>query len=316
MRKIQGFVNKNELGAGTRGTSLSFEALRFEALKKDEDLGEVFYLISKNELLFNKHIKQNPFAKNIDGILEYYKKNFKILQNEIDYKANQVFFSADHASSGLYLSLFKKLKPEERIGVVWIDAHGDMHSPYTTPSGNMHGMTLCIALREDNLDCKKRDVDPELKEKWEELQNLSGEKKALNFEDLVFVGIRDLENEEKYILEKNNVKHYLVNEVREDGIEECARYILEMLKECDHIYISLDVDSMDPKLVSFGTGTPVKNGLSLEETKRLVDLLTQTGKKTSFEIVEINPLLDSHNDMAKQCLEIIEIVYKNLKDEN
>ena len=73
---------------------------------------------------------------------------------------------------------------------------------------------------------------------------------------------------------------------------------------------------MDPKLVSFGTGTPVNNGFSLEEMKNLVDLLTKSGKKTSFEMVEINPLLDSHNEMATKCLEIIEIVYKNLKNEN
>ncbi len=316
MRKIQGFVNKNELGAGTRGTSLSFDAMRFEALKKDFDLGEMFYLISKNELLFNKIIKQNPSAHNIDGVLDYYNRNFKILMNELNYNENQVFFSADHTSSALYLAAFKRMKPDVRIGVVWIDAHTDMHSPYTTPSGNMHGMTLCIALREDNIKCKKRDLDSESEKKWHYLQNLSGEKKALNYEDLVLVGIRDYEKEEKINLERNSIKHYLVSEARQDGIEECARYILETLKDCEHIYISLDVDSMDPKLVSFGTGTPVNNGFSLEEMKNLVDLLTKSGKKTSFEMVEINPLLDSHNEMATKCLEIIEIVYKNLKNEN
>lgn len=315
MTKIQSFVNKNELGAGTRGSSLSFDALRFEAMNSGFELGEVTYLLSNNEYLFNKVIKQNPYALNIDGLLDYYKKNVNILLNEIKFNENQVFFSADHASTGLYLSAFKRLHPDERIGVVWIDAHGDMHSPYTSPSGNMHGMTLSIALREDNKDCKKRDIDEVLMKKWQELQNLSGEKKALNYEDLVFVGIRDLEKEEKYILNKNNVKHYLVGEAREDGIEECARYIFEMLKPCSHIFLSFDVDSMDPNMVSDGTGTPVENGFTFKETKQLIDLLTKSDKKTSFEIVEINPLLDSQNEMARKCLEIIDIVYKNLSDE-
>jgi len=312
MSKLQKFVNKNELGAGTRGSSLSFDAIRFEALNNGFDLGDVTYLLANNEVLFNKHIKQDENALNIDGLLDYYKKNIKILMKEIDYSKNQFFYSADHASSGLYLSAFKRLNPDARIGVIWIDAHGDMHSPYTTPSGNMHGMTLSIALREENLEWKKRDINEDLKRKWKELQLLSGDKKALNYGDLVFIGIRDLEKEEKYILDQNNVKHYLVDEARDEGIEECAKDVLDMLKKCDHIYISFDVDSMDPRMVSFGTGTPVSKGFSLEETKSLINVLTSSDKKVTFEIVEINPLLDSQDTMVRKCLDIIEVVYNNL----
>ena len=93
MSKIQKFVNTNELGAGTRGTSLSYDALRIESLNSDFDLGEVFYLFSNNEILFNKLIKQYDYALNIDGILSYYETNLKLLSNEIDFNKNQIFFS-------------------------------------------------------------------------------------------------------------------------------------------------------------------------------------------------------------------------------
>lgn len=313
MSKIQKFVNTNELGAGTRGTSLSYDALRIESLNTDFDLGEVFYLFSNNEILFNKLIKQYVFALNIDGILNYYEKNIKLLLNEIDLNKNQIFFSSDHASSGLYLSTFKKLNPDSRIGIIWIDAHGDLHSPYTSPSGNMHGMTLNMSLREDNLDVKKRDIPDDVKLKWKKLQKLSGEKPAIDYKDLIFIGIRDLEYEEKYILNKNNVKHYTIDEIRNEGIESVANTTLDKLKDCDHIFISFDVDSMDPDEVSYGTGTPVASGLKFEETKKLIDILTSSNKRTTFEIVEINPLLDTKNKMAKKSLELLKIVYQNLE---
>jgi arginase len=313
MSKIQRFVNTNELGAGTRGTSLSFEALRMESLNTGFDLGNVFYLFNNNEILFNKLIKQYEYALNIDGILKYYEKNIDILMTEINTSNNQLFFSADHASTGLYLSAFKRLNPESRIGIIWIDAHGDMHSPYTSPSGNMHGMTLNMSLRQDNLEVKKRDIPDEIKAKWKKLQNLSGNEAAIDFKDLVFIGIRDLEYEEEYILTKNNVKHFNMDEIHNEGIESIAKSTLNKLVDCDHIFISFDVDSMDPDEVSFGTGTPVKNGLTLDEAKQLLDILTSSDKKTTFEVVEINPLLDTKNEMSKKTLELLEIVYKNLE---
>lgn len=313
MSKIQKFVNKNELGAGIRGTSLSFDAIRFESLNQNYDLGEVFYLFANNEILFNKVIKQFEYALNIDGILNHYIENIKILEKEINYDHNQVFFSADHSSSGLYLSAFKKINPDAKIGVVWIDAHGDMHSPYTSPSGNMHGMTLSIALREDNIERKKRELPIEVKNKWKKLQSLSGEQKALEYSNLIFLGIRDLEEQEEFILKKNNVEYYKSSKVNSESISEIVKNIDEKLKDCDHIFISFDVDSMDPDKVSYGTGTPVKNGLNLDVTKELIDRLTKLKKKISFEIVEINPLLDSHNNMARKSLELIKIVFENLE---
>lgn len=313
MSKIQKFVNNNELGAGTRGTSLSFEAIRFECLNQNYDLGEVFYLFSNNEILFNKIIKQYEYALNLDGILKYYEQNLKILEKEIIYSNNQVFFSADHASTGLYLSAFKKINPNDKIGVVWIDAHGDLHSPYTSPSGNMHGMTLSIALREDNLDKKKRDLPIEVEQKWKRLQSLSGDVAAIEHNNLIFIGIRDLEQQEEYILKTKNVKHYTSDEIKNSIIEKIIQEIEVKLNDCQHIFISFDVDSMDPDEVSYGTGTPVKNGLSFDQTKEIIDRLTSINKKTSFEIVEINPLLDSHNNMARKSLEILKVVFENLE---
>lgn len=305
-------VNNSELGAGTRGASLGFEALRIISLEENDPISKVTYLKDENEHLFTEQ-KDFSASINIDAISRLFENNLELCCNYLKKNSNHFIFSADHSNTPVYLAALKKNMPNERIGVIWIDAHGDLHSPYTTPSGNMHGMPLCIALNEDNLDMKVRDLDNDTFVLWKKLKSLGSVGAKINYENLVFLGIRDLEREEKYLIENNDVFYKKVPEVRDQKIDKIIDQIDNKLKSCDRLFISFDVDSMDPNETSYGTGTPVEGGFTLQESLEITDRLTKIEKPISFEMVEINPLLDNQNKMARSAYKIFKKVNHNLK---
>jgi arginase len=193
------------------------------------------------------------------------------------------------------------------LGVVWIDAHGDLHSPYTTPSGNMHGMPLAISLADDNLEMKCNDPDALAVEKWNELKNLGGISPKIDPDDLVFFAVRDTEKPEDFLRKKHGIRNFEVSEIRNRGIEACLQDAKDRLKNCDLIYVSFDVDSMDCDLVSKGTGTPVKDGLTPEEALEIMQGFINDERLICLEMLEINPLLDNKgNVMAETAAKILD----------
>ena len=213
--------------------------------------------------------------------------------------------AGDHSSAGGTIAGIKMAKPKSRLGVIWIDAHADIHSPYTTPSGNMHGMPLAVSLAQDNKDCKVHQPDADTIRHWEELKNLGKICPKVMPEDIVFIALRDTEKEEDYILKKLGLKVIPVSEVRKKGIEHVVRQTLLSLKQCDDIYVSFDVDSLDSN-ISRGTGTPVPNGLKEKEAEDLLASLMQNHKICCFEITEVNPTLDKENLMAEIAFNILQ----------
>ena len=161
-------------------------------------------------------------------------------------------------------------------------------------------MPLATALNADNLDHKIKDLSEELDGQWNRLKNMCGISPKILAEDLVFVGVRDTEDPEDYFINKHNINTISVEHVRRNGVRETSEEILKYLKNCDIIYISFDVDSMDCDLVSYGTGTPVPNGLTEQEAGGLINNLLIDKRVNCFEIVEINPCLDNkQNKMAE-----------------
>ena len=307
-KDITFLLNPSEITAGTRGASLGPFALITAARKNRSSLfgqSPVVCMKDCNSLL-DKESTFN-FAKNCDGLLTI----FKELDTHISaiYKRNNFPFllSGDHGSAGGTIAAIRNAFPNKRLGVVWIDAHGDIHSPYTTPSGNMHGMPLSTALNEDNLPCKVNDISIEEKELWDSLKNIHGISPKISPEDLVFVSVRDTEEQEDTVIERLRIKNYGVAEVRAKSASQVAVEILHKLEACDLIYISFDVDSMDPKVTSHGTGTPVDNGLFPDEAEVIMKGLLESQKVCCVEFVEINPCLDEKkNEMAEVAFGIVE----------
>jgi arginase len=309
-RKIEIIVNTSELAAGTRGASLGPGAIMTAARKANNPyfgLYPLHPLPDYNRFLDQKN--ETEFAKNLSGFKLVFEsvaeKTTEILQKG----AFPLILAGDHGSAAGTIAGIKTAYPDKRLGVVWIDAHGDLHSPYTTPSGNIHGMPLSLSLGNDNLGYQRNTPSEQTASIWNELKYKYTDAIKLNPADLVFIGVRDTEYEENQLIAENNITNHTVEAVRKEGAQAIVQHVLEQLTSCDLIYVSFDVDSMDPEITSFGTGTPVGNGIFPEEAEEILTLLAQDPKTVCIEFVEVNPCLDNKiNAMAETAFSLLESV--------
>jgi arginase len=216
-----------------------------------------------------------------------------------------VLISGDHSIGGATIAGIKMAKPKSKLGVIWIDAHADLHTPYTTPSGNMHGMPLSAAINEDNKECAVHELDGETIKYWNQLKTIGKIAPKVLPEDIVFISLRDFEREEKHLIDKYGIKVISTKEVRSKGPENIVRSVLRYLSDCTDIYVSFDVDCLDSS-ISKGTGTPVNNGLKEREAEDLVSKFMQNRKICCFEVTEVNPTLDRENLMAEIAFNILQ----------
>lgn len=317
-REVRIIINKSEITAGTRGASLGPEAIMAVARKNGKTffgdypidwIEDVNYLLDR-PIIF-------PHAKKIEGLVEIFGRVSTKIAEVIKNGEFPLVLASDHGSAGGTIAGIKKANPEARIGVIWIDAHGDIHTPYTTPSGNMHGMPLATALGKDNKECRKNFISEKEVELWDKLKNMAVPGAKVLPEDLVFIGVRDTEKEEDEIIGRLGIRNHTVKEIREKGALVVAQESLEQLKNCDSIYISFDVDSMDPEFTSHGTGTPVENGLTPDEAHIFLTTFTKDERLKCMEFVEVNPLLDEHkNKMAEVTFKLVEAVVEKLRIKN
>ena len=306
MKNIKLIEVPSEIGAGTRGASLGIDAIKIAAL----DFMSNFFvhfpsekIETENRLLFEPI--SSPYAKRINGVLAMYEKVSKAVADTMKNNFFPVVISGDHSNSGGTIAGIKAAKPKSKLGVIWIDAHADLHTPYTTPSGNMHGMPLSAAINEDNAESKVHELDEKTKKQWEQLKQFGKVYPKVLPEDVVFISLRDYEKEERFLIEKYDMKIVTTNEIRRKGAENVVRSVLRYLSDCTDIYVSFDVDCLDAS-ISRGTGTPVSNGLREREAEDLVSKFMQNRKICCFEITEVNPTLDKENLMAEIAFNILQ----------
>jgi arginase len=306
MNNIKIIEVPSEIGAGTRGASLGIDAIKIAGL----DFMSNFFIHfpserieSENNLLFEPI--QSPYAKRIHGVLNMYERISKSICDCMKNNFFPVVLSGDHSNAGGTIAGIKMAKPKSKLGVIWIDAHADLHTPYTTPTGNMHGMPIATAIAEDNIECKVHDVDEKTVKFWNQLKSIGKINQKVLPEDVVFISLRDFEKEEKHIIEKYGIKVIPTSEVRRNGAENVSRKVLRYLSDCTDIYVSFDVDSLDSS-ISKGTGTPVGNGLREREAEDLISKFMQNRKVCCFEITEVNPTLDKENLMAEIAFNILQ----------
>lgn len=307
MRKPKLVLLRSELGAGTRGASLGVDALKIAAIDLESNYFRKYDAVDvedENWMLLEK--VNHKYAKRIRGLVKIYERLSKaIAKNLKKTDAFPIVLAGDHSTAGGTIAGIKMAFPDERIGVIWIDAHADIHSPYTTPSGNLHGMPLATALAEDNLEVQTNELDEKTEELWEKLKNIGGIAPKIKYSDLIYIGVRDTEAQEDFLIEKHGIRNITTRELRQIGIEEVVEIVNTRLKECSKIYISFDVDSLDPK-ISVGTGTPVPQGLRFKEARELLQSLCRDERVCCLEFVEINPTLDTENAMAETAFKLLE----------
>src|SRR5215218_10264760 len=226
MKNIKLIEIPSEIGAGTRGASLGIEAIKIAAL----DFMSNFFvhfpsekIPVENKLLYEPI--ESPYAKRIKGVTAVYERVTKSVADSLKNNFFPVVLSGDHSIGGATISGIKIARPKSKLGVIWIDAHADLHTPYTTPSGNMHGMPLAVVINEDNSECAVHDLDEETVKQWNFLKNIGKVAPKVLPEDIVFISLRDYEREEKFLIDKYGTKVVTTKEVRNKGAENIVRSV-------------------------------------------------------------------------------------------
>lgn len=193
-----------------------------------------------------------------------------------------LFLGGDHS---LAIGTIGGTASREPVGVIWIDAHGDANRPQTSPSGNVHGMPLAALLGEG----------------YPELVNVGRPGAKLAGRDVVMIGVRDLDDGERLWLKQSGIRIYTMRDLDERGMGAIIREALQHLDHCSRLHVSLDMDSLDPTQAP-GVGTACPGGLSYREAQLLMEIIADTGKLASADIVEINPILDHENRTARMAV--------------
>lgn len=195
-----------------------------------------------------------------------------------------LFIGGDHT---LAIGSIGGVTQVEPAGLIWIDAHADFNTPQTTLTGNIHGMTLAVLLGDG----------------YPELVDIGRPGPKLLPEDVVMIGIRELDPEERTRLRESGIAVYTMRDIDERGIGSITREALERLEHQDRLHVSLDMDSLDP-LAGPGVGTTSPGGFSYREAQLLMEIIADSQRCSSLDIVEINPILDHHNQTARLAVEL------------
>lgn len=314
MRKIKLVEVRSEIAAGTRGASMGIDALKIASLDKKSNFFSRFapiHVQDANNFLWKGN--HHPFANYIDGVYQVLKNVYSAIESLRLEKQFPIVLAGDHSTAAGTIMGIKAANPEKRLGVIWIDAHADLHTPYTTPSGNMHGMPLAMVTQLDNKESQINSPGKETIQYWEKIKKIGGDFPKILPQDIVFISVRDTEQPEDHLIQTHGIRNFTTKEVRDLGIQKIASQALEILSDCDQLYISFDVDSLDSS-ISVGTGTPVPNGLTVAEAIELNAELIKDKRVCCWEIVEVNPTLDTENTMAEIAFEVLEITTKSLVD--
>jgi len=174
------------------------------------------------------------------------------------------------------------------LGIIWIDAHGDFNTPQTSASENIHGMTLAVLLGSGS----------------HELVNVGRKGPKISPENVILIGVRDLDLEEKKLLGQSGCKVFTMRDVDELGMHAILRLALNTLKDLDKIHLSLDMDAIDPQEAP-GVGTPSHGGLTYREAQLIMETICDSGKLLSVDVMEANPILDTRNRTAQVAVSLL-----------
>lgn len=276
-----------DLGADRRGVDMGPSAIRYSHLqKKLEDLGYDVHDEGNIEVPIAEMCRiTNPNLKYIDCIIPMSRRVAGAVATSIQSGNFPLVLGGDHSLS---IGSVRGAARNKKLGVIWIDAHADFNTAETTPSGNIHGMSLAALAGLG---------DPSLVQLWEEKIPVIDPSK------IAIIGARDLDPGEKVnlgnagamVMGMEQIDRYGMVTVMERAIERVSR-------DVDGIYLSLDLDALDPEHTP-GVGTPVPAGLSQRETHLACELIAETGKLVGMDLVEVNPILDLQNRTAMLAVE-------------
>jgi len=283
-----------DLGGGRRGVDMGPSAFRIAGL--DEriarlgcpvvDRGDLPTPIPETQDLQDEHKK---YILDISRICE---QLYDLVLSSLNDGALPLVLGGDHslaAGSVGAAAVWAKRSKQLPIGLIWVDAHADMNTPATSPSGNVHGMPLAALLGNDP----------------RELADLGGWAPKIHPQNTVLVGIRNLDEREKTAVRESHVHVFTMKDIDRHGIADVMERAVDLAGAgTAGIHVSFDMDACDPSIAP-GVGTPVNGGLNYREAHLVMELVADAGLLTSLDIVEVNPTLDLRNTTAELGTELV-----------
>jgi arginase len=276
-----------DLGAGRRGVDMGPSAIRYAGLAdRLEELGILSSDGGNVETAVAEAAESgSPEARFLGEIKETCERIARAVARAVGAGRTPVVLGGDHS---IALGTLGGMASVHGPGAaLWLDAHGDLNTPETSPSGNVHGMPLGAALG--------RAPDVFASDAWP-LPELDPER-------VVLLGVRSLDDAERDFVRERGIAVYTMSELDRRGVEPVVREALERVEGAPFVHVSLDMDVLDPE-VAPGVGTPVRGGLSYREAHLAMELVAESGLLASLEIVEVNPILDHGNETAALAVEL------------
>ncbi|MBI3943623.1 MAG: arginase [Chloroflexi bacterium] len=282
-----------DLGQSRRGVDMGPYALRYASLQRNmEALG---YLVHDSgnldvpvveEIIGDRDLSPQVKARrHLAAVAAISTEIYQTGAAAVSAGEIPLFLGGDHSVA---IGTIGGVSAAAEIGLLWIDAHGDFNTPETSPSGNIHGMPLAALLGHG----------------LPELVNVGRPGAKLRPDQVVMIGIRDLDPLEKVALKQSGITVFTMRHVDESGAAQVARDALQALSRFPRWHVSLDMDVMDPDWAP-GVGTPVPGGLSYREAHLIMEILAESGRVASADVVEINPILDERNATAELAVALL-----------
>lgn len=282
-----------DLGADRRGVDMGPSAIRYANLRgklqqigfEVEDIGNLqvptpeTYEIGDTKLKYLREIVRvnEELAQTVTSVME--KGRFPLV------------LGGDHSIAIGTIAGVSRL--QKRTGVIWFDAHGDLNTAETSPSGNIHGMPLAASLGWGHPD----------------LTNCAGDGPKISPEHVALIGVRSLDEGEKRAIQENGIHVFTMHEIDRMGMAKVVEEALNIVTNgTDGVHLSLDLDGIDPNEAP-GVGTPVAGGVTYRESHLALEIISQADVLTSAEFVEVNPILDVENKTAKVAVALIGSVF-------
>jgi arginase len=286
-----------DLGSGRRGVDMGPSAIRIAGVANR--LGELGHKVVDEGDIAIKNVEELKVGNERARYLTEIARASALLARKVDRIMDRGHFplvlGGDHSIavgtlSGIAAAAQRQGK---KVGLLWIDAHGDINTPETSPSGNIHGMPLAALLG----------YGPQ------ELTAVAGAFPKVAPENVALVGIRSLDAGEKSRLKQTGVQVHTMADIDRHGVHKIMEKALARItKGAGYVHVSFDLDAVDPT-VAPGVGTPVKGGLDYREAHLIMEVIAEAGVMTSLEMVEVNPILDQGNASAAFAVELVQSAF-------
>ena len=284
-----------DIGAGHRGASMGPEALRIaglvEALEaRGVDVRDCGDLVGPR----NPWTPPEQGYRHLDEVVEWNRVLMDATYAELQTGRLPIMLGGDHCLGiGSITAVARWCREQGRtLRVLWLDAHSDFNTSEVTPSGNVHGMPVaCLC-----------GLGPDA------LTRLGGDAPAISPQQVRQIGIRSVDQEEKRLIKQHKVDVYDMRYIDEVGMKRAVEAALEGVDENTHLHVSFDVDFLDPSIAP-GVGTTVPGGVNYREAQLVMEMIADTGRMGSLDIVELNPVLDDHNATGVLAVDLVESLF-------